>query len=226
MLPVTLFGRRGLVLIHRGAQIRFYEIPRNPAQPWPVREIYSFYTPSDQGGLAMADIDGDGLPDLIAGNDWVRSPARFELPWHIFAIELWNEEAKSAMLRQVWADGKLVAVQRRMTQARFAWFEKPGDPKQLWVEHRIEIEPPLNQPNSLAVGDFDGDGSLDLLVAERGGLGRLLIFRNTGGWRFEPHEIARGRAIDHALVVDWNGDGRPDIVTLGRDAISWWQNRR
>ena len=232
ILPLTLFGRRGILLIHRGAQARFYEIPRNPAEPWPVREIYSFYTPSDQGGLAIADIDSDRFPDIVAGNDWIRSPASFELPWHIFAIELWNEEPKSAMLRQGLADlfgtgaQNLVAVQRRMPEARLAWFEKPTDPKQLWAEHRIEVAPPLNHPNSLAVADFDGDGKPDLLVAERGGAGRLLVFRNAGGGRFEPHVISSGRAIDHALAVDWDGDGRPDIVTIREGAISLWQNRR
>src|SRR5712675_901827 len=55
------------------------------------------------------------------------------------------------------------------------------DPKQLWIEHRLEGSLELNQPNSLQIADFDGDGRLDLLVAERAGAGRMIVFQNLGG---------------------------------------------
>ncbi len=232
ILPATLFGRRGILLIHRGAQVRFYEVPADPLQPWHRTEIYSFYTPSEQGGLGMADVDGDGIPDILAGNDWIKAPASFELPWHLFAIELWNEQAKSALLREKQVDllatgaQNLVAVQRSVARARLAWFEKPLDPKQLWIEHRLEGTLALDQPNSLQIADFDGDGRPDLLVAERGGTGRMIVFLNAGGGRFEPRVIASGAPVDHAIIADWNGDGRPDILTVRKDAISWWENRR
>jgi hypothetical protein len=232
MLPATLFGHRGILLIHRGSQVRFYEIPADPSQPWLRSEIYSFYTPSEQGGLGMADVDGDGIPDILAGNDWIKAPASFELPWHLFAIELWNEEMKSALLREKLLDlfgtgaQNLVAVQRSMPRARLAWFEKPPDPKLLWMEHRLEGALELNQPNSLEIADFDRDGRFDLLAAERGGAGRLIVFHNEGGGSFEPRVVTSGTPVDHAFATDWNGDGRPDIVTIRRDAISWWENRR
>jgi hypothetical protein len=232
IMPATLFGRHGILLIHRGAQVRFYEIPADPTQPWQRSEIYSFYTPSEQGGLGMADVDGDGIPDILAGNDWIKAPASFELPWHLFAIELWNEEQKSAMLREklvdLFATGaqNLVAVQSSVPRARLAWFEKPPDPRQLWIEHRLEGSLGLQRPNSLQIADFDGDRRLDLLVAERGGAGRMVVFHNAGGGRFEPRIVASGKPVDHAIVTDWNGDGRPDIVTIRKDGISWWENRR
>src|ERR1035438_4512527 len=99
MLPATLFGHRGVLLIHKRMQVRFYEIPADPTARWPSQDVYSFYSPSHQGGLRMADIDGDGLPDILAGMYWIRSPESFELPWHLFAIDLWNETLESAMLR-------------------------------------------------------------------------------------------------------------------------------
>jgi hypothetical protein len=231
ILPATLFGRKGILLIHRGAQVRFYEIPPDPNEPWVRTEIYSFYTPSLQGGLGMADVDGDGIPDILAGNDWIKAPSSFELPWHLFAIELWNEEPLSALLREKLVDlfgtgaQNLVAVQRAVPRARLAWFEKPPDPKQLWIEYRLEGAFALNQPNSLQIADFDG-GRLDLLVAESGGAGRLIIFHNAGEGRFEPRVVTSGEPVNHAFVTDWNGDSRPDIVTIRKDAISWWENRR
>lgn len=230
VLPAALFGRRGILVVHRRAQVRFYEIPAKSAERWPMREIYSFYTPSDQGGLQLADIDGDGRPDILCGNYWIRSPDSFELPWRLFAIELWNEEPHSAMLRvglaDLWRSGaaNLVAIEREMPEARLAWFDKPADPKQLWIEHRLPSALHLDHPHSLDIADFDGDGRPDLLVAERAGAGRLIVLRNQGAGGFEPRVIATGVAAAHARAIDWDGDGRPDILTISKGAISWWRN--
>jgi hypothetical protein len=79
ILPATLLGHRGVLLIHKRMQVRFYEIPADPTARWPSQDVYSFYSPSHQGGLRMADIDGDGLPDILAGMYWIRSPESFEL---------------------------------------------------------------------------------------------------------------------------------------------------
>ena len=104
MIPATVLGRRGVLLVHRRSQVRFYEIPADRSAPWPATEIYSFYTPSNQGGMLLADIDRDGTTDLLCGNYWIKSPDRFELPWRLFAIEPWSEEPDSAMLRLALAD--------------------------------------------------------------------------------------------------------------------------
>lgn len=208
ILPVTLHGRRGVLVVHRGGQVRFYEVPPDPAQHWPMQEVYSFYSPSRQGGIALTDVDGDGFTDILCGNYWIQSPHRPDLPWRLFAIELWNELPPSAMLRLAWVDGKLIAAQREMQDARFAWFEKPKDPKQLWIEHPIVR---LNQPNSLDAADLDGDGNPEILVAERGGAGRLIIVKGR-----ELQIVTHGSPIVYARALDGG------ILTVSREAITRW----
>ena len=230
LMAATLFGRRGILLIHKRAQVRFYQIPSDPAARWPSQDVYSFYSPSAQGGLGMADIDGDGRPDILAGMYWIRSPESFELPWHLFAINLWNEKPESAMMRLSYAPltgarPELVSAQRQMQPARLARFTQPADPRQLWIEQRIESVPDLGAVSSVEIADFDGDRRPDILVAEKSGAGRLIILRNQGEGQFAPLVIAQGRPVEFARAVDLNVDGRPDILTIGPDTISWWENR-
>jgi hypothetical protein len=146
-MEVRLFGRLGLLAVHRGMQIRFYERPESPAERWPYREIYSFYTASEQGGLLTQDIDGDGYPDIICGNYWIRSPREFHLPWQLHAINLWNEDPLSASARLLWADGKLLWLESKRPKARASWFRPPADPRQLWIEEPLGLT--LDRPRGL-----------------------------------------------------------------------------
>ncbi|HTM47548.1 MAG TPA: VCBS repeat-containing protein [Bryobacteraceae bacterium] len=232
ILPASIHGRSGILLVQRRIQVRFYEAPKDPAKAWTYRELYSFYSPSDQGGLMMVDVDRDGRPDILSGNYWIQCPESFDLHWRLFAIRTWAETRLSGMARMAWSDllgagtPNLIVSQSEMRGARLAWFEKPADPKQLWVEHRIEGNLGLDHPGTLLVADFDGGGKPDILAAERAGAGRLMLFTNEGAGRFSPAEMGRTSGVVEAMVVDWNNDGRPDLLVVEASKLSWWENNR
>ena len=228
ILAAEIHGRRGVLLVHKGGQVRFYWL----GAKWASRDIYSFYTPSDQGGLIQADIDGDGYKDILCGNYWIHSPLQFELPWRLFAVNLWKETWDSANLRLAYSDlfgansRNLIAGQVAVGNARLAWFEKPADPRQLWVEHRIENTLNLDGCGGLAVADFDGDGRPEILTAESAGRGRVFLFRATSARQFSPRAISAGTPLKRLWAVDITNDGRPDIVGIGASGIHYWENRQ
>ncbi len=232
ILPATLHGRRGLLIVHRHIQVRFYQPPpQAPAARWPYRDLYSFYTPSRQAGLALEDVDRDGRPDILCGNYWIRSPDRFDLPWPLYAINLYTETPASATLRLAVADlarpgsRDLAVSQGEVSGARLAWFERPADPKRLWVEHRLEGALNLQRPRAFAVADFDGDGRPDIAAGENNGArSRLLLLVNQGAGRFQPRQMGAGVAAHSAWAVDLNRDGRLDLLTAGPRSVVWWEN--
>jgi len=178
MVPATLFGRHGVVLIHKHAQLRFYQF----APGWPVRDLYSIYTPSWQGGLLVADVDGTGHLDLFCGNYWLRAPERFDLPWRLFAINTWTETEPSGVMRLAWDGRSLYAAQRLLAPARVARFDRPADPTAMWPARRL---PDALHPVSLEIA------KAGLLLAERGG--RITLWQNG-----RPRELARGRPLVQA----------------------------
>jgi hypothetical protein len=80
-------------------------------------------------------------------------------------------------------------------------------------------------PNDIATGDFNGDGNLDLLIAntETPYL-TILLGDGKGGFTPSPHSPFDTRSYPHVhgvAVGDFNGDGKPDAVTdsWGHDQI-------
>jgi hypothetical protein len=101
------------------------------------------------------------------------------------------------------------------------WY-KPPDPTspEGWTPHVIGRG--LNAVHTLEVGDFNGDGHLDVLAGENGdshtnqinddGLKQVILYLNDGdaeGWT--PQVFSRD-GLYNGRVADIDGDGTPDIV--------------
>ncbi|MCC6390916.1 MAG: VCBS repeat-containing protein [Bryobacterales bacterium] len=223
-LGSNLLGRRGILVTYRGLQVRFYEISETAGgERWPYTEIYSFYTPSYQSGLLEHDVDGDGLPDLLSGNYWIRSPKEFTLPWRLFAIDTYNEQPDSAhmrlaLIRLATGVRALLASQGELTEGKLAVFTPNTDPKVPWKETRMEDGLSLHYASALAVADMDGDGREDFILGERAGEGRLWWFKQKPDGRFERRLIRSGHAV-HTVMAHEGREGRDVIAVGSREAM-------
>jgi hypothetical protein len=197
-LAAELVGRRGFVMTHRYSQVRFYD-------PSGVRDIYSIYTASRQGGLTLADVNGDGRMDILCGNYWIRSPASIDLPWRLFAINTISERPNSALFRLVW-NGDLVASQGHMNPGRLIVFRKASEPQEQWPS--VLLAENLAFPHALLVR-----GS-EIIVAENSGRrSRLLRFTSTG-----ERTLLHTGVDAHTIVAVAGG-----FVTIGSRDVHFWR---
>lgn len=203
-LAATLLGHTGVLVAHRGLQVRFYERPAEASATWPYREIYSFYTPSYQAGLLLQDVDRDGRPDIFCGNYWIQSPEEFSLPWRLFAINTYNDSEQAAHLRLGLWNGALLVAQGELHPAKLALFRSPADPKQLWTEERLDGALNLDHPAALALT------RRGFALGERGGRGRLL-------WWGDARKVRLlGEGVPVAAVF---ADSDKQLTVVRRDGI-------
>lgn len=169
-LAADLFGRHGIVVVHRYAQVRFY-------YQGGVQEVYSFYTASKQGGLLLADVNGDARPDIVCGNYWIRSPEAFELPWRLFAINTRHDTPESADFRLAWLGADLIAAQGHMSPGAVYRYSPPPDRTQQWTEtHAGDFRYPhavLSTPAGVVVGENAGPESRVFMLSPNGDLRQL-----------------------------------------------------
>jgi uncharacterized protein (TIGR03437 family) len=76
-------------------------------------------------------------------------------------------------------------------------------------------------PYSIAVGDFNGDGMVDLVTANNGGNVSVLLGNGDGTFQAAVNYGA-GDSLYSIAVGDFNGDGRADLVTatLGQNNVN------
>jgi hypothetical protein len=76
-------------------------------------------------------------------------------------------------------------------------------------------------PESVAVGDFNGDHKPDLAVSDNGSSAASVLLGNGDGTFQANQSYGTGNNPDSVAVADFNGDGKPDlVVTNGLNNVS------
>lgn len=101
-----------------------------------------------------------------------------------------------------------------------------GEGSSIYDQSKI-ILPDLKRPVQVVYGDIDQNGLEDIVVCEFGNhTGQLVLYRNTGEG-YTRQILKSGPGAIHAVITDWNGDGRQDILALmsqGREGIFLFRN--
>jgi len=186
----------------------------------------SFTTGLQTSYIATADVNGDGLLDLIAGSA-ANSTVR---------VLFGNTNGGFSPGRDYPANGIAGGELQRLTVADFSGSGKPdiaivntsGSFVQLLYNDGTGHFPLKNSyatgntPSDVETGDLNGDGHLDLVETDSAD-GTLGVRLGNGDGTFQALQTYRvGANPQRVLLVDLNGDGNLDAVTVnaGDDSVS------
>jgi hypothetical protein len=204
-----------------------------------VLRRFSGTTAPGQLAPCVADFDGDGLPDLLIGDDagqvwWVKNEGTtgqpvLAAPRPLAAAGRPVKVAARARVAvgDVDADGILdLVVADALGEVFLCHGTKEGlaSPAPLLGQNPVGVPGDVDALHDLCprLTDWDRRGSLDLLLSDRRGF--VLLCRNDGHGRFTPQgylqqvdaPVSVGRCAAPTLA-DWNGDRKADLVCGGED---------
>ncbi len=196
--------------------------PRNEARRW---DSYKVVTSVRKEIAVIADVDGDGRPELVyTGDDALRyatyNPADATAPWTEHVISP----------KGPWGVGHGIGVgdingDKRMDIVEAgSWWEQPASPAAEWIKHDYAF----GNGAEIGIYDVNGDGLNDVVTAVQAHGYGLVWHSQTrdanGAVGFVRHSIMTGPNRDDnaggvvfsqphgATFADMNGDGLKDFV--------------
>jgi hypothetical protein len=220
-------GRMDVLTMSDKNNLRWYQIPQDPRQPWRRHDI----GPAVHAGIGVGDIDGDGDLDVVRSNMWFENADSKGTRWVVHEnIPFGNPHppyplATHCVVLDLDGDGDadLVMTENEIKGGRVGWLENLDGKGGAWKLHELPQGDPVKRGayHSLIVADMDSDGDADVFSCEMEGIPgdlppRWFLWENADGQgqRFVEHVILDARLGGHlAVAADVDGDGDPDIIS-------------
>lgn len=224
-------GRPDIVLMgDRRSSLKelcWYRRPADPTQLWqrmPIGPpVHGAITPG-----AVADLDGDGDLDVVRADTWFENADGRGGAWtphRNLPVGRTGPYGMCVRCIAVDIDGDrrtdLVVVDADVVPCGAYILRNADGRGGRWEKQELPQSFPYGSLHSLAVGDFDGDGDLDIVTNEQEDMlppgrtnPRWIIWENLGGGKFAEHILLDRQLGGHELVVaDVDGDGDLDICS-------------
>lgn len=225
-------GKPDIAIPNNGVGINTVSVLRNTSSPGTI----SFAAKVDYGTgtyprfATIGDIDGDGKPDLIVGNQTAATVSIFRNTSVSGAISFaakvdFASGANTfgiAVIGDVDGDGKPDMVVANGGATTVSVYRNTSVAGTLSFAAKVDFATGAT-PYSVSLGDLDGDGLPDVLVSDLTGTA-LSAYRNTS----TPGTVSLAAKVDYttgslpaiAAVGDLDGDGKPDLAVANETSNS------
>jgi len=183
--------------------------------------------------VVVADLNHDGKPDLIALASGLPELVWYENPtWQRHVIATGFSHMINCVAVNVDGDGipEIVLASDFANQAKnsvgiVSVLRHNGDPRGLWDVTEIDR---LSTSHRLRTADIDGSGKLVVINAALTGATAEapdyreqtpLVFYRPGVWKREYISRENVGIVHGLYILDWDGDGRDEILTAGFEGI-------
>jgi len=213
-----------------GGRVRAYlnPGPGKARDPWPAVTVGEVASPED---AVFADLDGDGAFDVISSTEgknnaiyfhWApREPERYLDPeaWTTQALPASKDLSRWMFVLPFDVDGRHGVdffAGSKDSPAYVGWWESPADPRRAedWVWHPVYE---AGWIMSLIAHDVDGDGDRDVVVSDRKGPKRGLLWLENPTWQEHRVGPVDAEEVMFMTVADLDQDGLDDFVAAVKD---------
>ena len=188
--------------------------------------------------IALGDLDGDGDLDAMVANDssGVCDDPQPNTVWTNDGTgtftdsgqALGNFGSHAVALGDLDGDGDLDAMVGNACSLSYS------NPNTVWLNdgtgtfadsgQRLSVDTYGDSTNSIALGDLDDDGDLDVIVANRGGPNHAWYNDGTGNFTDLGHRIGDEKVSESVALGDLDGDGDLDMMfanSSGMPSSAW-----
>jgi hypothetical protein len=169
----------------------------------------------DTGSVALGDVDGDGNLDIVVGNDEQNvvylgdGDGTFDTTSHNFGTG--TDCTRSVALGDVDGDGDLDIVAGNFNVGQNVVYLGDGDGTFDTTSYNFGTG--TDWTYSVALGDVDGDGDLDIVAGNSGP--QNVVYLNDGDGTFDTssYDLSTGTDFTRSVALgDVDGDGDLDIA--------------